>query len=140
MRLMNTYLGIALWTLIAVACLRELGAAALMRMTRNYWRVRNRLADTLSMLEVLRSAEQRLEDKDVIIEDLQSQVNEYRRREQICEELGDSIAGDLGIERRPRAVDARLVVPTAGAAYFEIVDRGPYAAIETKDGEENSVA
>jgi len=125
-RLMNTYLGIALWTLIAVACLRELGAAALTRMTRNYWRVRNRLADTLSMLEVFRSGEQRLQDKDIVIADLLSQVNEYRRRELLLEELGESIAGDLGIERRPRHVD-RVV-------------RGPYAAIGTKDGEEKIVS
>jgi len=127
---MNTYLGIALWTLIAAACLRELGAAALARMTHNYWRVRTRLSDTLSDLElarsVVRSSEKRLEDKNIVIADLLSQVNEYRRREQICEELGESIAGDLGIERRPRHVERVL--------------RGPCAAIEPVTGEEEIVS
>ena len=125
---MNAYLGIALWTLIAVACLRELGVAALARMTHNYWRVRTRLSDTLSELElarsVARSSERRLEDKDIVIADLLSQVNEYRRREQICEELGESIAADLEIERRRRHV--------------ERVVRGPYASIEPKDGKGES--
>jgi hypothetical protein len=123
---MNVYLGIILRTLIAVVCLRELGAAALTRMTRNYWRVRNRLADTLSMLEVFRSAEQRLQDKDIVIADLLSQVNEYRRRELLLEGAATNIAADLEIERRPRHV--------------ERVVRGPYVSIEPVTGEEEIVS